>query len=242
MNAQTKDIVTLETLSRAAKTRAVKAIDEIHRAYFVKGGIRDTTDKLRTQVESASSHIYALAVFATKQTANLEQAIVLFSAMCVFAEDHYKKEHEVENLKDALPTWAVFKSNILGSVRMGLSPLDYATEYELRQARMGKIREAAGTLGTSGTSAATPPTASTTVTPLQRAREAPGPVGIDEIGQWLGATGIHDSLRVLLAQVILNVEYIKRTGVGDAEAILRDASDKLFGLADKRKLKAATAE
>lgn len=236
VGAATSASEVVEMLSRAAKKRATEAIDKLHQDYYAKGGIRDTTDKLREQVETTSSHIFGLAKFATKQAdGDLEKAAVIFSAMCVFAEEHYKKQHEVENLKDALPVWATFKSNILGSIRMDLSPLEYKSEYELRQARMEKIRPAALTSPDTGKSVATPQVESQ-LQPLQRQTPRAGPIGLDEIDQWLGSTAIHDSLRVLLSNVILSVEYIRRSKVGDAEAILRETGERLNGLVDKRKL------
>lgn len=237
MNAQTENLPSLDVLSRAAKNRATSAIDKIHEAYFVKGGIRDTTDQLRTQVESASAVIFALAQFATKQAdGDLEQAAIIFGAMCQHAEAHYKKRHEVENLKDALPVWATFKSNILGGIRQELNPLEYKSEYDFRTARMEKVRAASGTPSlppptTEGTQEVTQRTEA-----LERKSQPAGPVGMDEIDQWLGSTAIHDTLRVLLANVILNVEYIRRARVKDAEAILRKTADELHGLVDKRKL------
>jgi hypothetical protein len=236
MNAQVKTVATvLDVLTKAAKAKATDAIDKIHQAYFVKGGIRDTTDVLRGQVEKASDVIFSLAQFATRQSkGDLPAAVAVFGAMCSFAEAHYKKEHEVENLKEALPVWATFKSNILGGMNSELSPLDFKSEYDFRKARMEKVRESVGV-------SLPPPTTEGTVlaaAAIERKSQPAGPVGMDEIDQWLGSTAIHDSLRVLLANVILSVEYIRRAKVGDAEAILRETGDRLAGLVDKRKINA----
>src|SRR5262245_60766014 len=110
-------------LSGAQKRIASRAIEDTHLAYYEKGGLRDTLEKARVQSEGVSSHIYSLARYAAKTAPSLEQARVLFGALCRHAEDAYKTVHEIENIKDpekGLPVWPVFKSNIAGAMSLEL--------------------------------------------------------------------------------------------------------------------------
>lgn len=220
----TTAVEAIGTLTRAAKQRALRAIENVHLAFYEKGGIRDTLATLNDQQEKVSEHIFGLAVYAAKQALNPADARELFTNMCEYAEDHYKKEHSVDNLADALPVWRVYKSNILRGVKLGLKPPEYDSEYEFRKAAMEKVR---GSLP--GPKAE----------PIERKpAAAPGPVQLDEIEQWLGSTGVHDQLRTLLAQVILSVEFIKRGSLPKAEAALRRLVDELAPSVDHRRVAA----
>lgn len=219
-------LVVIGTLTRAAKNRAYRAIENVHLAFYEKGGLRDQLVAVDNAQQKISEHIFGLAVYAAKQALNPRDARELFTNMCTYAEGKYKEEHKVENLAEALPVWRVYKSNILRGVKLGLKPPEYDTEYDFRRAVMEKVR-------------AELPATTTTAPAIERKPAADaGPVQLDEIEQWLGATGVHDKLRILLAQVILSVEYIKRGSVPKVEAVLRRAVDELAPNVDHRRVAA----
>lgn len=199
-------------LSRAAKQKAVRAIEDIHLAYYAKGGIRETEEKLAEQRSSAARNIFALAQYASEQAKTRNDAITLFQDICAHAEAHYKKEHGVENLKDAIPTWAVFKSGILRGVRQyQLDPSEYRSEGAFRIAMQKKQQLLA------------PPTVS------DRA------LTTDELDKMLSATVQLNSLRALLALIVHSCEILKKGTAPKAEGILREAAESLAPLVDQRK-------
>lgn len=212
-------------LSRAAKTRAARAIEAVHRAYHEPGGLKESIMKVQEQNTAVSQHIFDLAVYASESTMTSELARAQFVTMCEYAEAKYKTAHNVDNLKDVLPVWAVYKSGILRGVKLGLKPPDYKTEYDYRRAVMEKVR-------------AELPGPAAPAASVERTSAVPGPVDLSEIEQWLGSTAIHDTLRTLLARVILSVEFLKPRSVTKAEAILRKACDDLAPAVDQRKLAA----
>lgn len=214
-------------LSRSAKNRAARAIEAVHRAYHAAGGLKDTIMKVQAQNNTVSQHIFDLAVYASENSMTPELARAQFVTMCEYAEQKYKTTHGVENLKDVLPVWAVYKSGILRGVKLGLKPPDYDSEYNFRRATMEKVREDLPA-----------PTAAGKARAVERTSTIPGPIELPEIEQWLGATAIHDQLRALLARVILSVEFLKPRSVAKAEAILRKACDELAPSVDQKKLAA----
>lgn len=232
------DIVAMEDLPRGAKQRAARAIENVHLAYYEKGGIREAEEQLESKRESAASHIYALAQYAAKTEKKRADQIALFLGMCKYAEERYKEEHDVTDLKDALPTWAVYKSNILRGVRqLELDPAEYRTERQFRTALLEKAKtvtppatrkpaQRAEPRGTELDQAARPPVA----------REGPDEKTPEDIDEFLAVTVHHDSLRVLLGQVLFEVENIQSDKVKDAEKILRRTMNELAPLVDQRKV------
>lgn len=204
-------------LSRAAKMRASRAIEAVHVAYHEKGGIHQLELALDEKRGAAARHVYALAVFAAEQHTKRAAAIALFLGMCQYAEAQYKAEHEVANLKDALPTWAVFKSNILRGMReYELDPREHRSEGAFRIA-MQKAE----------------PTERSNVAQLPtRAHIAPP----DEIDKFLTTTTVRPTLRTLLAQIIFECETLKPSSMKHAEDVLRAAMDQLAPLVDQRKV------
>lgn len=126
--------VPADELTAAAKRRAADAIQRIHELFYVKGGIRDTAEKLHDKQHAAGQIIYGLAKYAAEAETKPVKQMALFRGMCRFAESGYKQEYKVSNLADALPVWRVYKANILKGVRLGFDPKDFKTEYELRKA------------------------------------------------------------------------------------------------------------
>jgi hypothetical protein len=199
-------------LTKAAKQKARRAIENIHLAYFGKEGIRETEEKLAEQRGAAARNIFELAKYASEQCRTRSDAIVLFKDMCLDAEAHYKTEHNVENLKDALPTWAVIKSNILRGVRQfELDPGKFQSEGAFRLAMQKKQQQLA------------PP--------------VPGRVlSIVELDKMLESTVQLSGVRVLLAQIAFACESLKKSTASKAETILRNTADSLAPLVDQRKI------
>lgn len=196
-------------LTRSAKARAARAIEDVHLAYYAKGGIRDLEDKLGEQRGAASRHIFALAIYASENAKTLEEAIAQFQALCAYAEARYKQEHGVVNLKEVLPTWAVFKSNILRGMReYGLDPIEYRSEGAFRVAMQRQQEQLA------------PPSPKLT----QRA-----------IDKALSTTVTYDPVRTLLSQILFECQALKRSKQKEAEVILRETMDRLSQLVDQRK-------
>lgn len=203
-------------LSAAAKRKARRAIEDIHLAYNLKGGIRETEEKLAEQRSAAARNIFSLAVYASEQCRTRNDAITLFQDMCTDAEQFYKAEHKVENLKDALPTWAVIKSNILRGVRQfQLDPTEYRSEGAFRIAMQKKQQQLAA------------PAAAAAA--LERA------LSQDELDKMLATTITADTIRSLVAQIIFECEILRKNAKTEAEAILRNTSDSLAPLVDQRK-------
>lgn len=196
-------------LTRSAKARAARAIEDVHLAYYAKGGIRDLEDKLGEQKGAAARHIFALAIYASENAETLEEAIAQFQALCAYAEARYKQEHDVVNLKEVLPTWAVFKSNILRGMReYGLDPIEYRSEGAFRVAMQRQQEQLAL------------PSPKLT----QRA-----------IDKALSTTVTYDPVRTLLSQILFASQLLKRSKQKDAEAILRETRDRLSQFVDQRK-------
>ena len=212
-------------LSRGMKSRAVRAINSVHAAYYETDGIRDLEARISERRASAAKHIYSLAVFAFKETRKRDDAIELYLELCAHAEAEYKREHDVENLADALPTWKTLKSNVLTGIRDdGLDPRKFRSEGAFRVAKMKKRAAAAE-------ATAETPEASNVV-PISGRRD-PSPEDFDAA---LATTVHEDALRLLVAQIVFEVGALKRSAVGDAETILRETMDRLAPLVDQRKV------
>src|SRR5690606_14490578 len=117
-----------ESLTSQAKRRAALAIENTRKAY----------EELEAVEQKCSSYIFGLAQFAAETCPKKKQPAELFGALCAYAEVQYKERFNVVNLKEALPVWSVYKSNILAGMRLGLNPKDYSSEWELRKATADK--------------------------------------------------------------------------------------------------------
>lgn len=209
-------------LTAVEKRRAGTAIEYTFRDYTKEGGLRELQTKTAEVDQSCASHIYSLAQFAMKQTESVAAAAERFSEMCEYAEDGYKKKHEVANLKDVLPVWAVYKSNILRGMKLGLSPLEHATEGAFRTAVGESLRSAAQ----QGAANVDRPTTS-----KQDAR-----LTMEDADDLLDSTSIHEELRALVAKLMIEAAYVKRGREAEAEAIVRRAVDELSELVDRRRI------
>jgi hypothetical protein len=219
--------LTISDLKAVAKRMASQAIENVHLAYYEKGGIRDTVTQLEGQLDSAARHVYSLAQYASKQFPNdLESAAHHFGVLCLYAETEYKREHEVENLREALPTWATYKSNVLRGLRLGLDPSQFKTEKIFRSRTMEQISRTRGE--------------PEKLSDEQREAIREGPPSLRderEIEDFVATTVVPESLRTLLAQVVYAVEVVRPARVPQAEEILREAWQKLGSLTDRRRLK-----
>lgn len=211
-------------LKAPARNVAAKAIENVHLAYFEKGGIRDNAAHLAGQLESASRHVFAIARYAARaHPKSTEEAAQMFVLMCEYAEQTYKKEHEVENLREALPTWATYKSNVLRGLRAGLNPLEHKTEKVFRSKTMEMVSRTR-----------------THEAPTNGARAGPPRVvPQDELVNMVSSSAIPDVLKQLVAQVVYAAEVVNTNRIEQAEEILREAWQKLGALTDKRKMKGA---
>jgi hypothetical protein len=140
--SKSKKLVPVQSddLTPAAKRRASEAIHRVHELYYVRGGIRDTVDKLQDKQEEAGKVIYNMALYCAEALPKPAQQAGLFLGMCKYAERAYKEEFGVTNVAEALPAWRVYKSNILKGVRLGLDPREHKNEYSLRKAIAEELR------------------------------------------------------------------------------------------------------
>jgi hypothetical protein len=209
-------------LSTVEKRRASTAIEYTYRDYTKEGGLKELQTKVDQLEQGCAGHIYSLAQFAVKQTKNLKAAADRFGEMCEHAEAGYKNKHEVKNLKDVLPVWSVYKSNILRGMRLDMSPLDHATEGAFRIAVGEVLRQAAGNSAAS---------VETTSESKQDTR-----LTVEDADDLLDDANIHEGLRKLVARLMLEAAYVKIGREAEAEAIVQQAVDKLHELVDRRRI------
>lgn len=204
-------------LTGAMKRKAVEAIEAMAK---LQPGIAETQTKLEKQEAGASAHIYGLAQLAADQTKVPHPA--MFGELCAYAEGQYKAKHQVTNLKDVLPVWAMFKSNILRGMRLGISPSDHANEYQFRKATREKLAEAL-----------TRTTVTTTTVEKPKAETA----APEEVEAFLSQTTIVPRLAVWIGRLTIEAEYVKTGKMKEAEEIFREAVQKLGPLLDQQKIR-----
>jgi len=111
---------------------AEKAIDRMYAGW----------QPIAAKMEGLAKHIYSLAVLAGQLGKNTEYTKAYFKEICKAAESHLKEVTEMDNLKDALPCWAVFKSEINRALDGNLMPTDFDTYTALKSARVKLDRQA----------------------------------------------------------------------------------------------------
>ena len=208
-------------LTATEKRRAGTAIEYTFREFSKDGGLRELQTKTDAADQTCASHIYSLAQFAVKNTKNLELATEKFQEMCGYAETGYKDKHKVANLKDVLPVWSVYKSNIVRGMKLGLSPLDHETEGAFRLAVGESLRESVRNIATDVAPAGTKQDSRLTV---------------DDADTLLDSTSIHEGLRTLVAQLMIEAEYVRKGREAEAEDIVRGAVKALSELVDRRRI------
>jgi hypothetical protein len=202
-------------LTPAQQAKALRVIEDVHLTYHGKGGVRELVEEAEKKVQSASQHVYSLAVYASKQSDSLEDAAALFRELCSFAEAAYKEQHGVDSVREALPTWAVYKSNVLrGVTQFGLDPVDYRSERQFRiayEAKIPKVKQR----------------------PSSRDPELRPP---DDIAQFLETTPVRSLLRGPISDLVYRAEAIAYGKTSEAETVIKAAAEKLDRLVDRSKL------
>lgn len=218
--------LTVETLDTGAKRAAYQAIDAMHVAYYERGGLRDTVDKLRDKLEDVSErvsqHIYRLAIYASKHAATPEKQRQLFLVMCDYAEQRYKEERGITNMKDpdnGLPVWPVYKSNIVAGFKLRVPLLEYRSEYEYRKA-VTERKESAKELPSNGDG-------SSSRAPAKAAAHTPS---LSEARDLLSDSHVTPTLQRPLASLVYAAEQLDRDKVRAAERIFQDTLAKLSKL------------
>jgi len=208
----------------SAKRRAVSAIEQVWEAYHdPKDGLKLREQQAAVAGAKVSSYIYRLAQFAQASSPRPHRPYEVFAAMCAYAEAKLKANHNVENLKEALPCWATYKTNILSGLQAGLDPNEYKSEWEFRKASME------ARLSLSGAKEGLEDGGDVTKFPTK--------LQIEPARKFLRATSIANSLRLLLAQLVVEADYIKKGREQEAEEIVREARDRLAALVDTRAIK-----
>jgi hypothetical protein len=225
-------------LNALMKRRAGLAIENTYTEYSKEGGVADLEARLAKAHEGCSKHIFNLATFIVSKSDDLADATAQFAAVCVYAEAQLKEKHQIENVKDALPVWGVYKSNILRGMKLGLDPTDHATEGAFRAATMDEVRargpQAVETEDEEVVDIGEP------VLPIP---VEPHTVNIEEAEMIVEASTIVEPLKGLVARLVVETEYIRPDKTKEAARILSQAIDALHRLVDVRKIEdAATRE
>lgn len=209
-------------LTATEKRRAGTAIEYTAREYSREGGLKQLQAKTDEAEQTCAMHIYSLAQFAVKNSKNLTTATERFQEMCSYAEAGYKEKHDVANLKDVLPVWSVYKSNIIRGMKLDMSPLDHETEGAFRLAVGEHLRQT--TSGSTGdVDRAEPSKQDTRLT-------------VEDADDLLDSTNIHEGLRGLVAKLMIEAEYVRKGREADAEAIVKRAVDEMSELVDRRRI------
>lgn len=224
-------------LNAVMKRRAGLAIENTYSEYRKEGGVADLETKLAKAHEGCSKHIFNLAGFVVKQADDVSDGAKQFAAVCVYAEAQLKEKHQIENVKDALPVWGVYKSNILRGMRLGLDPSSFDSEGAFRAATMEEVRAKGPQLATrDGDEVEDEP--AITLRPSE-----PKTVNIEQAELMVESSTIIAPLKALVARLVVETEYIKRGKEREAVRILTEAVDALHALIDQRKIRdAATKE
>lgn len=141
-----------------AKQRACEAADRAYDIQIGKGGIEDTTAKLRTLESKVGEQVYSVAKDALKiASGKLILARNYFLALCAVAEQHLYNKH-VEATKtektigQLIPQWTNYKSYIGKGLEKGIDPMERAEAGDsLKYATAAQYRKAVTETGAGGT-------------------------------------------------------------------------------------------
>lgn len=222
--------MSIEDLGVQPRRLAVTAIQRTHKDYTKPNGLRDLEARIEQETVKCSKHIFGLARYAFE---NSEDPIEMFTDLCAYAEEQFKTRHNVENVKDVLPVWAVFKSNINRGLRADLDPRQFDTEWDFRKATMDQVRGNNGN-GTADKSTRAPRTPTTIREP--EVPEMPVPAVADRVEDWVESTTIHNTLKFLVTRLVIEAEYVKKGKEKEAEKILREAIGALHRLVDRKRI------
>ena len=113
-------------IADTVKLQACRIIDKMDKAY----------QPIAAKLEGLAVGIFELAVVASKLGKGVpEYTQAYFKEMCKAAETHYKEAQGIDNVKDRLPCWAVFKSEINRAIDCGLSPASFDSYSAFKEAR-----------------------------------------------------------------------------------------------------------
>lgn len=139
---------------------AYKALVSTIKQQARKGGVEDLQKKLDDAKLSLSSHIYSIALRARTLSGSLckgkfdpEHCSAVFRRMCNDAEARLVKDCEkelgypIKQVREASPSWAVFKSQIRGSIETGADPSLYENINQLQAAAKSLAERAQGNGG-----------------------------------------------------------------------------------------------
>jgi hypothetical protein len=221
-----------------AKRRAVSTIEKVWEAYHdPKDGLKLREEQAAVAGAKVSSHIFRLAQFAQDNCPRRYRPYEVFAAMCSYAEGTLKASHNVENLKNALPCWATYKTNILNGMQAGLDANEYKTEWEFRKATMETKFSLIDTKEAVAQRQFAKGPEDARIGAADEVTKLPTRLRIEPARKFFRATSIANSLKLLLAQLVVEADYVKKGYEEEAEAILREARAKLAALVDKRKIK-----
>lgn len=219
-------------LQPVEKRVAVAAINKTYEDYTKPDGLRDREQKHNKAEETCAQHIYGLAVFASNRRGTVKEAASLFGALCLHAEKRIKQAGEITNVKDALPVWSVYKSNILRGMKIDLDPVDYRSEGAFRHATHEALQNRGPRLvgGVTGAGQKIVDT-SAAGTPSQRR------VNYQEATEWLNFTTVHPRLKEHMARLLVGAEYLGEGHEEAAEKVIAEAVDALSKLVDRRRVR-----
>lgn len=141
-------------------TMAYRALTATIKQASRKGGVDDLQKKLDEAKLSLSSHIFSIALRARTLSGSLckgkfdpEHCSAVFRRMCNDAEARLVKNCEkelgypIKQVREASPSWAVFKSQIRGSIETGADPSLYENINQLQDAAKSIAERSSGNGG-----------------------------------------------------------------------------------------------
>lgn len=99
-------------------------------------------EPIRKKLFNLAGHIYSLAVIAAQLGKNPTYTTAYFKEICKAGESAIKEAAGVDNLKEALPCWVVFKSEINRALACELMPSDFESYSAFVDARKETERKA----------------------------------------------------------------------------------------------------
>jgi hypothetical protein len=118
-------------IADTVKLQACRVIDKMDKAY----------QPIAAKLEGLATGIFELCLVAAKLGKGVpEYTQAYFKEMCKSAEAHYKEAQGIDNVKDRLPCWAVFKSEINRAIDSGLNPANFDSYTAFREARKAQDR------------------------------------------------------------------------------------------------------
>jgi len=136
-------------LNADLKKHACEAIEKAYDIHWGKGGINDTTEKLKGLQGKVGEQVYAIAKDAIKYAGNsMAIAKSMFLALCAYAEKHLKAKYVEEKGEEAtvgklVPQWSQYKTDIAKGLEKGIDPEARTPEKAKAYPTAASYREAA---------------------------------------------------------------------------------------------------